>query len=194
MNKKCVALTYEQYAQSIYLLRSGFVLNGVTVRPNDRIATIEVLQATLGLRLGDTLNLRMTSFVKDSNRYRLNITEEKTGKLRTFTVPVEVYSFIQGYAISNSIKPEARLFDISSRQVERHLNMVFVKMGLPLERYGSHSYRKYFATKIYNDNNYDIELVRVLLQHSSVTTTQRYLSISNKQVEDALAMTSKHLI
>ncbi len=129
MNKKCIALSEEQYRESIKLLREGFELEGVSVKPNDRIATIEVIQATLGLRLGDTLKLKMTSFVKDANRYRLDIKEEKTGKARVFTVPMEVYSFIQGYAISMGIKPDVKLFDISSRQVERHLNKYLQKWG-----------------------------------------------------------------
>ncbi|MCM1193717.1 MAG: hypothetical protein NC123_15400 [Butyrivibrio sp.] len=38
-----------------------------------------------------------------------------------------------------------------------------------------------------------IELVRILLQHSNVQITQRYLSISQKEVEDALAKTASHL-
>ncbi len=194
MNKKCVALTDEQYRESIKLLRSGFEINGVSVKPNERIATIEVLQATLGLRLGDMLDLKMSSFIKDGNRYRLDIKESKTGKARTFTVPVEVYSFIQGYAISKNIGFATKLFDISTRQVERMLNKVFTKMELPLKDYGSHSYRKYFATSVYVANEHNIELVRVLLQHSSIATTQRYIGISSKQVEDALEMTTSHII
>ncbi len=47
MNKRCVALSQEE--RSIELLRNGFMLSGVLVKPNERIATIEVLQATLGL-------------------------------------------------------------------------------------------------------------------------------------------------
>ena len=129
MNKRCVALTDEQYRESISLLRSGFVLDEKFIKPNERIAAVEVLQATLGLRLGDTLKLRMSSFIKDGNRYRLDIKEQKTGKMRTFTVPIEVYSFIQDYAISNNIGADAKLFDISERQVERHMNKVFTKMG-----------------------------------------------------------------
>ena len=38
MNKKCVALTEEQYKESISLIRSGFKLDGVSKRPNPRIA------------------------------------------------------------------------------------------------------------------------------------------------------------
>ena len=78
INKKCVALSQEEYQRSIELLRNGFMLSGVLVKPNERIATIEVLQATLGLRLGDILKLKLSSFIRDGDRYRLDIREEKT--------------------------------------------------------------------------------------------------------------------
>lgn len=96
-------MTEEEYKQSIKLLRSGFVLRGRQIRPNDRIASVEMLQAILGLRLGDVLNLRMNSFVKDGSLWKLDIREEKTGKVRNFTVPIEVYTFIQDYAYANNI-------------------------------------------------------------------------------------------
>ena len=193
MNKRCVALSDEQYRESVDLLRNGFVLEGVNIQPNPRIATVAVLQASLGLRLGDALQLRMGSFIKESGRWKLNIKEQKTGKFRDFTVPVEVYSFIQDYAINMGISNTARLFDISERQVERHLNKVFSKMELPLRSFGSHSFRKYFATRVYLENEMNIQLVKVLLQHSSVAVTQRYIGISQKTVEDALAKTVAHL-
>ena len=193
MNKRCVALSDEQYRESIRLLREGFVLEGKIIKPNPRIATVAVLQASLGLRLGDVLQLNMGSFIKESGRWKLNIKEQKTGKVRDFTVPVEVYSFIQDYAITMGIANTARLFDISERQVERHLNKVFSKMELPLRSFGSHSYRKYFATRVYLDNEMNIMIVKTLLQHSSVAVTQRYIGLSQKTVEDAVAKTVAHL-
>ena len=194
MNKRCVALSDEQYRECIKLLREGFVLEGCNIKPNPRIAVLEVLQASLGLRLGDAIQLRMSSFVKDNGRWRLDIKEQKTGKVRDFTVPVEIYSFIQEYALNMGISADTKLFDISERQVERHLNKVFSKMGLPLRSYGSHSFRKYFASRIYLENEMNIELVRVLHQHSSVAVTQRYIGLSQKTVEDALAKTVAHLV
>ena len=190
---QCVALSDEQYRESIRLLREGFVLEGKIIKPNPRIATVAVLQAALGLRLGDVLQLNMGSFIKESGRWKLNIKEQKTGKVRDFSVPVEVYSFIQDYAINMGISNTAKLFDISERQVERHLNKVFSKMELPLRSFGSHSYRKYFATRVYLDNEMNIMIVKTLLQHSSVAVTQRYIGLSQKTVEDALAKTVAHL-
>ena len=194
VNKRCVALTDSEYQECIELLRSGFVLEDVNVRPNSKVATIEVIQATLGLRLGDVLRLRMSSFIRDGSRWRLDFEEQKTGKARTFTVPDKVYSFIQQYAYQNDISPECKLFDISERQVERHLNKVFLKMGKDIRKYGSHSFRKYFSCRVYVDSGYDIALVQTLLQHASANTTKLYLTISEKRIEEALARTESHII
>ena len=176
------------------MLREGFILDGVKRQPNPRIATIVVMQACLGLRLGDCLNLKMSSFVRDDNRWRLDIIEQKTQKKRVFKVPLEIYNFIQGYAYQYKIGYESRLFDVSPRQVQRHLKYVFMKMGLNHKKYGSHSYRRFFAVNVYKNNNNDIRLVQELLQHSSIQVTQLYLSVFDSSIEEALNKTVSHLV
>lgn len=42
------------------------------------------------------------------------------------------------------------------------------------------------ATEIYNANDYDVMLVKEILQHASVETTQVYLGIRQRRVEKAL--------
>jgi len=185
MNKKTVALTDEQYIKIIRTIQSGFVdKNGHRVKPNNRIATVVILEANLGLRISDILRLRLSSIIKDGNRYRLNIVEKKSRLKREFTVPIEIYSYIQNYVLENNINPAAKLFDISERTVQNHLQLICGHLGY--ENISTHSFRKYFATSIYVNNNYNIELVRVLLQHSSVATTQRYIGIGSKEIESAL--------
>lgn len=185
MNKKTVALTNEQYINIIRTIQSGFVCqDGHIVNPNNRIATVLVLEANLGLRISDILRLRLSSIIKDGNRYRLNIVEKKSGLKREFTVPLEIYVFIQSYALENNINPAAKLFDISERTVQNHLQLVCGYLGY--DNVSTHSFRKLFAISIYQNNNYNIELVRVLLQHSSVVTTQRYIGIGSKEIENAL--------
>lgn len=184
INKKCVALEEQQYRKIIELIRSGFILDGRKVKPNIRIATILILEATLGLRLGDVLSLRMESFIRDGKRWRLDIIEAKTGKAREFTVQEDIYSFIQNYAYEQGINKKAKLFEISSRQVERFLEGVCSVLGY--HRISTHSFRKYFSTQIYIKSNYNLVLVQRLLQHSSVETTRRYIGISEKEIEDAL--------
>ena len=50
----------------------------------------------------------------------------------------------------------------------------------------THSFRKFYATNIYINNNYDIMLVKELLQHASIETTQRYIGIGSEQLEKAI--------
>lgn len=185
MNKKTVALTDEQYINIIRIIQSGFVCqNGHIVKPNNRIATALILEANLGLRISDILRLRLSSIIKDGNRYRLDIIEKKSRLKREFTVPLEIYVFIQSYALENNINPAAKLFDISERTVQNHLQLVCDYLNF--DHISTHSFRKFFATSIYQNNDFNIELVRVLLQHSSVITTQRYIGIGSKEIENAL--------
>lgn len=185
MNKKTVALDGEQYQLIISTIQQGFTADtGYTFKPNNRLATLLVLQANLGLRLSDILRLHICDIVKDAGRYRLDIVEQKTSKARTFTVVPELYSYILQYATDNGINSKAKLFDLSERAVQKQLKIVCDY--LKLENISTHSFRKFYATEIYKNNGYDIELVRHLLQHSSAAVTQRYIGIQSAKVEQAI--------
>lgn len=146
------------------------------------------LEANLGLRISDIINLSMNSFVLDGERYRLNIEEQKTGKSREFTVPYEIYNYVKIYDLENGIKPIAMLFDITDRAIQKQLKIVCDYLGL--EGISTHSFRKFFATSIYLSNNFNIQLVSKLLQHSSTAITHKYIGIQQREIEDAL---QKHI-
>lgn len=183
-NKKTVALTTEQYESVIKNIKEGFKVDGKVFKSNNRMATILVLEANLGLRLGDVLALTLNSIIRDGDRYRLNIYEDKTDKRRTFTVPIDIYNYIRIYCLENRIKPNAKIFDISDRAIQKQLKIVCDY--LEFDNISTHSFRKYFATQIYINNNYNIALVRKLLQHSNTSITQKYIGISTQEVENAL--------
>ena len=84
MNKKTVALTEEQYRKIITTMKEG----SSCFRANRRIAMALSIEANFGLRICDILQLRLCDIVKDGERYRLDIVEQKTGKKREFTVPL----------------------------------------------------------------------------------------------------------
>lgn len=73
---------------------------------------------------------------------------------------------------------------MSECAVTKHLKLLYEYLGY--FGIGSHNFRKYFATSIYVNNHYDINLVRVLLQHSSAGNIQRYIGLQNKDIENAL--------
>lgn len=185
MNKKTIALDKEQYQQIITTIQQGFTTDaGYTFKPNNRLATLLVLQANLGLRLSDILHLHISDIIKDAGRYRLDIVEQKTNKSRTFTVIPELYSYMLQYATDNGINSKAKLFDLTERAVQKQLKIVCDFLGL--ENVSTHSFRKFYATEIYKNNDCDIELVRHLLQHSSTAVTQRYIGIQQVKVEKAI--------
>lgn len=180
MNKKTVALTTEQYKEIIQTMKQGF--SGC--RPNERIATALMLEANLGIRISDILKLRLSDIIRDGDRYRLSITEQKTGKARVFTVPFALYQFIRCYCLDNGIAATDIIFPITERAVQKQLRIVCDYLGIP--GVSTHSFRKYYATEIYRNNGYNIALVQHLLQHSSAAVTQRYIGIQQKEVEAAI--------
>ena len=176
-----VALTDTQYKSIIQALLRGFDNS----RPNPRVAAVLTAEANLGMRVGDILKLRMQDIVRDGERYRLNVTEEKTGKSRKFTVPAQVYQFLRDYSTRHSIPDDSLLFPITVRQVQHHLKLACDHLGYT--NISTHSFRKWYATSIYNQNGHDIVLVQRLLQHSSPIVTRRYIGVSDEQMEQAIA-------
>lgn len=180
MNKKTVALTTEQYKEIISTMQQGFT----GCRPNERIATALVLEGNLGLRISDIVKLRPSDIVKDGDRYRLEVIEQKTGKSRVFTVPLVIQQYIENYCLRNNIGKKDLIFPISERMIQKQLKIVCDYLGY--EGISTHSFRKWYATEIYKANGYDITLVQRLLQHSSAAVTQRYIGIEPQRIESAI--------
>lgn len=188
MNIKTKALDKEQYELIISTIRNGFTYDGHEFKPNNRLATVLVIQANLGCRIGDILNLHLCDIVKSCRRYHLDIVEDKTEKVRNFTVPELLYDYLVDYAHANHIGKYARLFPICERAVQKQLKIVTDYFGF--ESISTHSFRKFYGTEIYYANDCDIELVRQLYQHSSTAVTQQYIGVSNKRIDNAI---NKHL-
>ena len=180
MNKRTVALTTEQYKEIISTMKQGFT----GCRPNERVATALMLEANLGLRISDIIKLCLSDIVRDGERYRLAITERKTGKSRIFTVPLALYQFIRCYCIDHDIPADAVIFPLTERAIQKQLKLVCDYLGIV--GVSTHSFRKYYATEIYRNNGYNIALVQQLLQHSSAAVTQRYIGIQQREVEQAI--------
>jgi len=180
VNKKTLTLTVEQYHDLIDTMRTGFA----GCRPNKHMAMALIVEANMGLRISDILKLKLSDIVKDGDRYRLNIVEQKTHKERFFTVLAEAYNNLKIYCLENNISPYEPIFKFKQRGVQNKLKMVcdyFNYTGI-----STHSFRKFFATQIYISNDYNIALVQRLLQHSTPAVTQNYIGIQPQQIETAL--------
>jgi len=185
MNKTCRTLTQEEYREIISTMREGFT----GCRANNRVAMALVLEANLGIRVSDIVQLRLDDIVKDGERYRLSITEQKTGKVRNFTVPLALYQYIRLYCVDNGISANSIILPLTTRQIQKQLKLVCDYLGYV--GISTHSFRKFYATEIYKNSNYNIVLVQQLLQHSSAAITQRYIGLQPQEIEKAI---EKHLI
>lgn len=180
-NKTTVALRKEEYTAIIEAMMTG----GAGFRANKKIAFALILEANLGLRIGDILRLTPRNFLKDGDRYIINISEDKTDKRDRQTVAKEIYELIQNYCIENNIMPTERLIPCKERNIQTYLAKVVDYLGLS-EDISTHSFRKYFGTDILKANGYNFILVQKLYRHSSPAITQRYLGIYSEEMEEAL--------
>ena len=172
-------LTDKEYHEIIKCIRDGYLDH----RPNPQIATILVLEANLGCRIGDILNLRTDSFVNDGGIWKLNIREQKTGKHRYFIVPKAVKSFIDKWIETQAITT-GKLFSVTAQAVWKAMRQV--TDFLEIENCSTHSLRKMAACSVYEKSGHDIEAVREYLQHSDTKITQSYIKRTDAQLERAI--------
>jgi integrase len=179
-----LAIDKSNYQELIETIREGYTdYNGVKHRPNNQLATILILEANLGCRIGDIIALTTDSIVYDGGIYKLNITEQKTGKKRSFIVPKPVKAFIDNYIREANIY-RGPLFDIKAPAVWKQLRAVTGYLGL--ENTSTHSFRKYAANSLYEATGHDIEAVCEFLNHSSTNVTRRYIKRSDAMLESAI--------
>ncbi len=179
-----VAISKNQYQEIIDLVRGGYYDGEVDHRPNPRLATVLILEANLGCRLSDIISMTTESVIKDGNHYRLNITEQKTKKPRSFIVPDKLKSFIDDYIQRYSIPKGEKLFKFGEAAVWKQLR--FATNYLNMEHVSSHSFRKKAANDLYERSNYDIMKVSQFLQHASINTTRAYIKRSDADMEAAI--------
>jgi len=99
-------LELSEFKQIMELILNGFSDgDGKIFRPNKRLALALQLQSSLGLRIGDILNLRVNNF----RNGKLEIKEEKTDKLQYREINKYVYDYIKDYAIENNAYSGAKL-------------------------------------------------------------------------------------
>lgn len=186
---KTRVIDIDTYKLILTTIGSGFMytVNGVDkkFRPNIRLKMALMLEGNLGLRIGDITNLTLKSFRHNGNNITLDIIEEKTNKSRTFTTPKEIYLVVKEYALDNGIGADDKLFELTERAIQKQLKIVCNHLGL--ENVSTHSFRKFYANEIFNRSNQNIELVRALLQHSSISITQKYIGVSSKEIEEAIS-------
>ncbi len=177
----CRPITIEECEQILTLIRAGFKYQDENDRrryfqPNPQIALALALEASLGIRIGDVLELEARNFKGN----KLITQEKKTGKVQYRDINTEVSEYVKDYALENGIKPGEKLFNVKVRNVQKQLERI--TKYLQLDFVSTHSFRKLFANEAYKDSGYNLEVVKRLLKHTSIATTERYIETMQEQV------------
>ncbi|GKS10514.1 tyrosine-type recombinase/integrase [Paenibacillus chitinolyticus] len=132
-----------------------------------------------GLHLNDILRLRVRD-VKDRNE--ISITEEKTGKSKSFWIDDTLKSYIGEYV--QYMGDEDYMFPsqktgkpIKRIRVYRILNEAAKRVGL--QDIGTHTLRKTFGYHYYQRTK-NISVLRDLFNHSAPSVTFKYIGIDKR--------------
>jgi len=138
------------------------------------------LMARSGMRIGEVLKLR----AKDANERRLHLVNPKSGRQSEVVfIPQKVADRLRSYIQTSGVGPEDRIFPIKYTAARNAVKNAGRLIGVDLR---SHDLRRHAATYA-SRAGAPLEIVsKVILRHSNLSTTQRYLG----KVSDAEAMPS----
>lgn len=164
-------------------IESGYIYNGVYHRPNKQVATILKLQANMGCRISDIVNLKVENIVFDGDTWKLDLIEQKTGKKRNYIITEPTKEIIDTWCDEEGVY-SGRLFRITAKNVWKFTRLCCDY--LDLDHASCHSIRKNAGLRVFLASGKDIALTQQFYLHSSPTVTSRYLERSSKQMDDAI--------
>jgi integrase len=148
------------------------------------------------LRGCDLVKIRIRDVVAGPEiRTRAIVVQQKTGRPVQFEITSDVRASllawlerrggsVEDYAFPSRVDHSCHM---STRQYARLVDQWVTAIGLRSEEYGTHSLRRTKASMIYKATG-DIRAIQILLGHSKIENTVRYLGVD---VEDALLLAER---
>jgi integrase/recombinase XerD len=150
----------------------------------DNLKHLLILKLTygMGLRVSEIVNLKITDI--DSNRMQVLIARAKGKKDRYVNLPVSILKDLRAYY--KLYKPKTYLFEgvfglqYSIRSAQEVFKTALKKAGIR-KPVGIHALRHSYATHLL-ENGTDIMVIKNLLGHFDIKTTQIYLHVGKREV------------
>ena len=138
-----------------------------TVKPRNRLML--ELMARGGMRVGEVLKLTRN----DVNERKLTLREPKSGRIQeTVFIPQKVADRLKDYLKEKSFKPDDKIFPVGYEAVRAIVRKAGNAVGIKLR---PHDLRRHAATHA-SRSGVPVEIVsKVILRHTNLSTTQRYL-------------------
>lgn len=162
---------------------------------------ILTLAAQTGLRSADIFNLKRSDI--DWRKREININQSKTGKPLNITLEVESGNAIYDYLINarqNCDIPNVFLCGTYPlrplhRQAARGIMQKYMTdagiENAPQKRYGFHSFRRAFGTRLLESGT-PVHLLSQLLGHTDIDSAKPYMSTSEKGLKECCLPLSLH--
>lgn len=143
-------------------------------------------QLNTGLRIQDVAKMEY-----DKIKYgKLELIEKKTGKPQITRINIDVVEFLDKLRIMvNNKSKYVFLYDENYkpssfvRKVQLQIQSACDYANIDGTFISTHSFRKAFATKAYEESGRNLILVQHLLNHSNVSITQRYINSYQKEID-----------
>ena len=138
-----------------------------------------------GIRISELLSLKLSNI--NINDHSILITETKTKVERIVFYTEATSNLMNKYLIKENIQ-DYIFIDLKTRtplKLDR-IQKICQNLQKSLNIHDSvspHKWRHTFATNFINHNG-NLEVLRTLLGHSSITTTQRYLHVNTQKLRD----------
>ncbi|AFY75251.1 site-specific recombinase XerD [Synechococcus sp. PCC 7502] len=87
------------------------------------------------------------------------------------------------YLFPSSIKKDD---PITFSAADKWLRTAVDRAGLEHRGISTHTFRRSFITKLYEEGALDIYAIQQLIGHASILTTQRYLGVSKQKIQSAM--------
>ena len=160
--------------------------NEIEIRDN----AILHLLLNCGLRLSELNNLSINDIDTKKNTFSIigKGNKERTGYMNEVTKDA-----LDKYLnIRNNFNPRVNDlfvskygFNLSSRSIEKLVKRAYKKANINVENYSVHTLRHTCATLLYR-NGIDIKIIKELLGHVQIDTTEIYTHLHDQEVEDAM--------
>lgn len=166
------------------------LLNAVEGKHKERDYAIITIFLNCGLRLSELVGLNVTDIRNDNTIRVLG----KGNKERIVYLNNACINAINDYLKvrpADGLKDKKALFissqlkRMSPKTVQAMVYKYLEKIGLDCQGYSCHKLRHTAATLMYQHGHVDIRVLKDILGHENLGTTEIYTHLSNKQLEDA---------
>jgi len=170
---------------------SSSLLNAVTGESSERNYAILIIFLNCGLRLAELVGIDI-NHIRDGSLTVVG----KGNKERVIYLNQSCINAIEEYMKvrpHDGVKDRQALFlskrksRISREMVQNIVKHFIILAGLDPKRYSTHKLRHTAATLMYKHGNVDIRSLQEILGHESISTTEIYTHVDNKQLKDAVA-------